>query len=59
MSHVVMHGALALEEVSISLCEVRKVIDLISLAADGPDPDSPLALPGISATAALMRRPDR
>lgn len=46
-------GFLALEEVAISLGEVRKVVDLIQLASESTDPASVLALPAISATAAM------
>lgn len=50
---VSQNGFLALEDVANSLGEVRKVIDLIALAAEATDPISTLALPGISATAAM------
>lgn len=47
------HGALALEEVTISLGEVRKVIGLIELAAHSMDPSSTFGLSAICATADL------
>ncbi|MDH0115060.1 hypothetical protein N7379_11290 [Rhizobium pusense] len=50
---VFQKGFLALEDVANSLREARKVVDLIAIAAESTDPASILALPGISATAAM------
>ncbi len=46
-------GPLALEDATVLLGEVRKVVHLISIAAQGADPASTVALGAICATADL------
>lgn len=53
MKHTFGPGPLALEDATVLLGEVRKVVHLISIAAQGADPASTVALGAICATADL------
>lgn len=46
-------GPLALEDATVLLGEVRKVVQLISVAAQGANPENTIALGAICATADL------
>lgn len=53
MKHTFDPGPLALDDAATLLGEVRKVVHLISIAAQGADPASTVALGAICATADL------
>lgn len=53
MKHTFYPGPLALEDATVLLGEVRKVVQLIAIAANGADPENTVALGAICATADL------